>query len=131
MIRDRPLAGWQSRPRVRRRGPIGLEPEAVLIPPSDQSGAGRTTLRCADVARREPHAVRRDGVNLRRDDLPRSLAAEIGIPEIVGKDDDDVGLLHRRIGGSQRQPAAGRMRSVRMCFMGQSGSACRGLYGVM
>ena len=53
----------------------------------------------------EPHALAREPVDVRRFDFRRAVATDIPVAEVVGEDDDDVGLgrlkVRRRGGGGQ------------------------------
>ena len=71
---------------------VVLDAEALLIQAGDEPGAGRRALRRGDVAAREPHAVARELVEVRRADvLVHALHAEIGPAVVVGEDEEDVG----------------------------------------
>ncbi len=75
---------------------IAFMTEPGLIASRHKSGPRRSTERRAHIALREAHPARRDGINIRSRNLGIALATEFAIPEIVGKDDDDVGRPARR-----------------------------------
>ena len=70
---------------------------ALLIAASHQARAGRAAIRPADVAAGEAHAAFGQRINLRRVNLRVALAAQFAVAEIVGKDDEDVGLALGRL----------------------------------
>ena len=49
----------------------------------------------------EPHALRREPIDMRRGNFPalRVVALHIAVTEVVGEDDEDVGLGGVRCGG--------------------------------
>ena len=96
-IRHRPLAEWQP---AFLGLVIGLITEAILIPTRHQARTRRAALRRRDVTRGAAHAIGRQRIHVRRDDLLRTLATEVRIPEVVREEDDDVWLP--RFGGVQR-----------------------------
>jgi hypothetical protein len=82
--------GWR-----RALGGAGVElvAEALLVTAGQKAGARRAAIGTADVTAREAHAVPRDAVEVGRGDFPsKALAAQFTVAEVVGDDDEDVGL---------------------------------------
>lgn len=48
------------------------------------------------VAVGESHAIIRDGINVRRRNVLASVNTDIGVTEVISKEDDDVGFFRRR-----------------------------------
>ncbi|OPZ04305.1 MAG: hypothetical protein BWZ10_03187 [candidate division BRC1 bacterium ADurb.BinA364] len=71
---------------------IVLEAKAMLIAPRHQAGARRRADRMGGVAVGEAHAIGGQRVDVWRGDVLATLAAQVGVAQIVGENDDDVGL---------------------------------------
>jgi hypothetical protein len=102
-------------PDVRRgeMGGAGIEfvAEPLLVPAGHQARASQAAVRTAHIATREPHAVLRDAVNLRRGHLRRvPLAAQLPVSEIIGDDEEDVGSALGRAGRQTHQCRQDRQR---------------------
>ena len=66
--------------------------EALLVAAGQQAGARRAAVRARDVALRAADAVLGDRVDVRRRDVLAAVDADVGVAEVVGQDDDDVGF---------------------------------------
>ena len=80
-----------GRPRVTGDA-VELVAEPRLVAAGHQPGAGRAAIRARDVALREADAVPGDRVDVRRRDVLAALEAILGPADVVGEDDEDVGL---------------------------------------
>ena len=71
-----------------------VQRKAVLVLPRHQPATRGRADRAVGVASGEDHAVRRDGVDIWRNDVGRTkrLEAGIGIAEVVGKENYYIGL---------------------------------------
>ena len=86
--------------RLRRQCelPLGLHLDVVAhegvprVQPRQEHAARRRAHRRARVELREAQAFTREPIQIRRDDLLLPVAAELPVPEVVGHDQDDVGL---------------------------------------
>jgi len=67
--------------------------ETVLVAAGHQPRAGRAAVRPGDVAVTEAHAVLGERIDVRRRDVLAALEADVGVAQVVGQQDDDVGLL--------------------------------------
>ena len=76
----------------------GLVPEAMLVFARQQRGACRATHWTGDVTGGEPCACLRHRVEVWRRSILSAVAAEFTVTQVVGENDDDVGL-GRGLGG--------------------------------
>jgi len=75
-----------------------LNAVAMLIPATHQRRAGRRAERSVRIRIGEAHPTLREPVNVRRRNVFATVGTDVGIAEIIGEDDDDVGFLLWRIG---------------------------------
>jgi hypothetical protein len=47
----------------------------------------------------KPHAILRDGINMRRRYIPAAVHTHIRIPQIIGQNNDNVGLGSKQLNG--------------------------------
>ena len=96
--------------RRRRRAGIELVAESLLVAAGEQPGAGRAAVRARHIARRAAHARGGESVEPRRGDVTPSLEARVGVAEIVGHDDENVGPPRRpgRQGRGERDGNGGQ-----------------------
>ena len=91
---------WQGR-MFRRQADFGItrqrlfQPysQAVLVAAGDQSCARGGTNRRVGIGFEEAHARRGDAVDIRRMEIRPSVTGDVGVAQIVGQDEDDVGRL--------------------------------------
>ena len=91
--RDQRLAKHADNPALQFRAPV--------IAPGEQRVAGRRAHPGRRMSVGEAHALRREPVDVRRGNFPalRVVALDIAVTEVVGEDDEDVGLGGVRCGG--------------------------------
>ena len=90
-LRQRAAGGGQ--PLFRGGGDAAerrLDREALLIAPGDESGPGRAAHRAVGVEVGQLHAVSRQAVDVRRLDVLRPVAADVGVADVVGDDEHHV-----------------------------------------
>src|SRR6266542_2102289 len=78
--------GGLLRPRIE------LVAEALLVTSRVQPGASRAANRTGNVPAGEPDAVPRDGIDIGSRDIFVALHAELGVPEVVGDNKQDIGF---------------------------------------
>ena len=96
--------------------------EPLLIAARHEASASGAAIRPTDVAVGEPDAVLRDRVDVGRGNIPgKTLARELTPTEIVGEDDEDVGLAFggRGDGGERREDAGEQEREGYFHFQGK------------
>jgi hypothetical protein len=84
--------------------------QAVLIAARDDGRARGRAYGRVGIGLQEAHAARRDPVDVRRLVLPAAVAGGVGVTEIVGENEHDVGIARLRAaacGGRERQRARG------------------------
>src|SRR5262249_53338578 len=69
---------------------LEAEAQSILIAARDEGSPGRGADGGIRVALKEPHAFVRDPIDVRRFEIPPAVAADVGVPEIVRHDVDDV-----------------------------------------
>ena len=83
--------------------------QTVLIASGDERGAGGGADGGVRVSLHELHPSSGDAVDIRRGEIAAAVAGEVGVTEIVGEDEDDVG---RRAGSGsvlrEQQRGGGR-----------------------
>ena len=91
---DGDLFGRESDFRVFVAGPNGIVfvSEARWDSSGQESGAGRATIGACDVGRGESGSVLCNGVNVRCRDFRISLTTKFPVSEVVGQENNDVGL---------------------------------------
>ena len=99
VVRER---GLLEREVVLRLRLVACRAKTLLVPPGQQSRPGRAAPGTGHVAVREPHAAGGQGVETRRRDVLDALESEIRVAEIVGHDQQDVGLAVCRRCGKRR-----------------------------
>ena len=66
--------------------------EALLVAAGQQAGPGRAAIRAGDVAARAADAVLGERVDVRRGDVLAAVHADVGVAEVVGQEDEMLGL---------------------------------------
>ena len=79
----------------------GVHAGARPVLAAHQRRARRLAVRAAGVAAGEPHPLRRQAVDVRRLVILAAVTGDVGVAEVVGEDEDDVGFA-RRVGGVDR-----------------------------
>lgn len=112
-------SGAASRQRL-----FEADPKSILIAAGDECDARGCANGGVRVRLKESHARRGETVDVRRGEIGPAVASDVRVPEIVGKDEDDVGTSGRRLSeelvstGRERDGAHGRapqVLSVRSC----------------
>jgi len=85
------VRGWQA-DLPRREGLFQADRQPVLVPPGDQRHAGGGADRGIGVGLQETQAVGRKAVDIGGAEITPPVAGHVGIAEIVGEDEQDVGL---------------------------------------
>ena len=91
-----PAQGFVGRIRVARHA------GAKWVAPGQQAGARRRTDAAAGVVVAKAHAGLGQAVNVRRANRLAAVAAEVAVAQVIGVDDDDIGLLGFGIDEAQR-----------------------------
>src|SRR5438876_582273 len=88
------MAGWQADHLVAAHGAadrlLGGAADAVLVAPGGESKARRRADRRIGIAAREAQALDRHAIDVGRGRRAAAVATEVGVAEIVGKDEDEV-----------------------------------------
>src|SRR5262249_52606577 len=87
--------------------PVEVVAEARLIAAGRQAGPGRGAVRTGDVAVGAADAVFRDRIEVLRGDVTASLEADVGVAEVVGQEDHDVGPIGGPDASNEEQQARG------------------------
>ncbi len=82
--------------RPQRNPVVAANPGMSRVQPGHQAAPRRRTDRAAGVVIREDHPLGRHAVQIRRLNRLLPIAAQVPIPQIVGQNEDDIGLLCRR-----------------------------------
>src|SRR4051794_18971331 len=82
----------QANITLARQRLLQSERQAVLVAAGDQREPGRRTDGGIGVGLGEAYAARGDAVDVWGGVLASAIAGEVGITEVVGHDEDDVGL---------------------------------------
>ena len=84
---------WAEPSDARRRHVQRLleaDAQPVLISASDQGDACRGAHRRIRVRLKEPGAVGREAIDVRRAEIAPAIARNVGVAEIVGEDENDI-----------------------------------------
>ena len=90
----------------------GVDAGARAVLAAHQRGARRLAVRAAGVAARESHALGGQAVDVRRFVVLAAEAGDVGVAQVVGQDEDDVGFTGFVRAGAEPQMkinAAARM----------------------
>lgn len=80
---------------VERSDRIELIAESHRNPTGKKASTRRAAIGPRNIAIGKTHSICRDPINVRRGDFRIPLTTEFPIAEIIGKEDDDVGLIGR------------------------------------
>ena len=100
---------------VRRRDPdiaardrlLETDREAILVAAGDQRRARRRTNRAVGIGLSEPQSFGGQAIDVRRSKVRPAVAGQVGIAEVVGHDEQDVGPGPRLRGERARQRRGG------------------------
>ena len=105
--RQRWLLGRQSDDSRGGQRLLQTDREAVLISAGDQRDAGGRADRRIGVRLQKTHAGRGETIDVRRSKVGPAVTGDVGVSEIVGEDEDDVGaarrLLRERAADARRE----------------------------
>jgi len=105
---QRRMPGRQADVGGGAQGLVETDPQAVLVPAGDEGSPGRRADRRVGVRLEEADTVGGDPVDVGRRKAAPAVAGEIGDPEVVGEDEDDVSAA--RVGAAGRRRGAARPR---------------------
>ena len=106
-LRQRVAGSRQSLFRGRGDAAEGrLDRGALLVPTGHEPGTRRAADRAVGIEVGELHPVLCQAVDVRRLDVLRPVAADVGLADVVGDDEHDVGPRRggRRLGGERCDP---------------------------
>ena len=99
--RQRDLARAQVRDTA--LGDPGVDAVSKRRAPREQRRARRTADGAGGVTLRQPHALLRERVEVRRLDDRMAVAREVAVAEVVGEEEDEVGLRGERKTGKEER----------------------------
>jgi hypothetical protein len=107
----------------------GVDAGAGAVLAAEQRRARRLAVGAAGVAVREPHSLAGQAVDVRRLVVLAAVGGDVGVAEVVGEDQDDVGLAGRSVrsggaGGEQRGEDAGDGEDVSHRIPSGDGFGC-------
>jgi hypothetical protein len=109
-LRQRDLVGRQAEVLGLVGAGVELVPEALLVAPGQHSRARRAAHGAGDVSVGEADALLGNRVDVGGFDvIAELLSADVGVAEVVGDDEDDVGF-RRRLDGPRDRSAPPRQR---------------------